>query len=80
MIQINFVLNGDSEIIEGNKKENMYDIIKKYAEKINKKIENLYFLFDGNLLRQEEQLGYFSRDQENIEILVYEYEDEKKEE
>ena len=80
MIQINFVLNGDSEIIEGNKKEKMYDIIKKYAEKINKKIENLYFLFDGNLLRQEEQLGYFCRDQENIEILVYEYEDEKKEE
>ena len=76
-VKIVFLNNGNSEIIEEQRYNIMNDIFKRYAKIIGKKMNEIFFLYNGQLINNNKTLGS-TINQENIneiQILVYEYEE-----
>ena len=51
----------------------MKDIFKKVAEKIDKDISKIYFLYEGDVINKEDKLSKFSGKEKEIVILICEY-------
>ena len=49
-IILNFNYQGQETIMQIQRNENMKVILKRYANRINKDINNIYFLINGNRL------------------------------
>ena len=49
-ININFNYKGQEVKIQCKKNENMNQIFKRYTSKINKDINNIYFIYNGNII------------------------------
>ena len=76
-VKIVFLNNGNSEIIEEQRYNIMNDIFKRYAKIIGKKMNEIFFLYNGQLINNNKTLSS-TINQENIneiQILVYEYEE-----
>ena len=72
-IKIIFIFEGKNEIIECKKEEYMIDIFKRYAKKIQVDLNNLFFLWNGNMINKEEKLANILKKNENtMNIIVNE--------
>ena len=55
------------------------DIFKKYAGKVNKDIDHIYFLYGGDMINKEAQLSQFVKGKKEIVIVVLEFSNQEKE-
>ena len=72
-IKLKFIFEGSFEIINAEKEEFMNDIFKRYANKINKSLKEIYFLYSGSLITPEKKLkdvAEYILNQENIEKIL----------
>ena len=53
MAQVEFIYNGNRTLIQCNPTDKMKDIIKKFLLKCDKKQDKIYFLYDGDTLKEE---------------------------
>jgi len=53
MCEVDFIYNGNTTIIQCQENEKMEDICKRFSTKIEKNIENLYFLYSSNNLNNQ---------------------------
>ena len=72
--KIEFSYKGFNETLECNKEELMDAIYRRYAMKIKLDIKKIYFLYNGNLINQEEKLCDITRSEDKINMLVEELE------
>ena len=70
MSEVNFIYKGINTLILCSKEETMKEICSKYVIKIQKKLDDLIFLYGGQNLNLELKLNQIS-DQNKINILVY---------
>ena len=56
--KINFFYNQIKTVIEGGREEYMKDIFQKYSLETKKEINNLYFIYNGNLIDEKLFLKY----------------------
>jgi len=75
-IKINFSYNGRKDTLISNNQENMISIYKKYTTMIGKGIKDIFFLFNGDLINPEKKIKDIS-DEKEINILVYEFEEDE---
>ena len=88
-MKIIFNFEGNEEMMECKKREYLHDIFTRFAKGVNKNIEQLYFLYQGNLMNPESRLESIIQDLEEqnkeekkeiiITMLVFELEEEEKE-
>ena len=73
MINIEFIFQGKSIIIQSNSKEKMKEIFKKFAIKSEAEISSLYFIYGGKVINEESTLSEImgSSLKDIIKILVY---------
>ena len=80
-INVIFTLDGRDLTIQCTKDDKMGDICQKYANKIEKKLNSLIFIYGGNQLnfnlRLEEQANSIDKERKEMNILVYQGEIEK---
>ena len=69
-VRISFIYNGESYEILAKTEEYMKDIFKRFLSKLNKNIENPYYLYDGTAINEELKLGEISKNNTEIGILV----------
>ena len=74
-ISINFYLDGEEIKIESKRNEYMKEIIKQYLIKIKKNHENCFFLYKGNMVKEELKIEEINNKDNVLKILVYEIED-----
>ena len=74
-VELSFLFNGDKINIQCEKNENILNILKKYAKMIEKDINNIFFLFHGDMINEEFKLDSIIEEEKTIQILVYEFED-----
>ena len=55
-IYLNFLFDGNKEIIKCNKDEYMKDIFINYANKIEKNAMEMFFLYNGDMINEELKL------------------------
>ena len=79
-INVNFCFEGDTKIIKGKKDEYLDDILKSYADKIHRNINNIYCLYNGNIINEKITLGQISNEEKEIKLLVFEYQNEDEDE
>ena len=77
-ISIKFIFNGEILTMQCKKYDIMKDIFKKYALKIDKDINGIYFIYGGDMVNQEAPLSKLAKEKE-IVILVLEFNNEEKE-
>jgi len=71
-IILNFNYKGQEVKIQCKKKENMNDIYKRYTNKVNKDINSIYFINNGNILyNNNTKLEEINNKNNEINILVY---------
>ena len=70
-INLTFILNGMPMDIQTKRSEYMKDIFKKYSIKIEKNIQDLYFLYNGIKLNEELRLKDINNNDKKIVILVH---------
>jgi len=71
-IILNFNYKGQEVKIQSKKNENMNNIFKRYTNKINKDINNLYFIYNGNIINNNDiKLEEINNKENEINILVY---------
>ena len=79
-IELKFILEGNLEIMKCNKNEYIKDILKKYTQKIKKDKKDLYFLLNGDIIKEQFKVNDYIENNDNeyketiLEILVFEYE------
>ena len=75
MVEVIFNYEGINNIIQSNIDDKMKDIINKYLIKIGKKENNLYYLYNGNIINNEltfiEQANELDRKRKKMNIIVY---------
>ena len=71
-----FTLDGCEIIIQCSKEDKMKDICQKYANKIQKNINTLIFLYGGNQLNFLSSFKDLAKDKNEIKVLVYTNEDD----
>lgn len=76
-VNINFIYSGTEITIQCKKDEYMKDIFNKV--KANKKSGDIYFLYNGSKINEEIKLEEVNNSDNEIKILVYEYDSNKKE-
>ena len=89
-INLSFNYDGNKEIIKSNIDEYMKNIFYNFANKVQKKINNLFFLYNGNIINGDSKLSDIIKKKlkvgknqkmhkiiEEIKILVYEYDYEE---
>ena len=78
--KINFFYNGKITIIEGGREEYMKDIFQKYSLETKIEINNLFFLYNGNIVEEKLKLEEINKNKAQIEdeikILVCDIEDD----
>ena len=81
-IKVKYNFQGQQVEIKCKRSEYIKDIIKQYAKNLEKGLENIYFLYKGNIINKEMKIEEMIKSEENeLQILVYELEnDDKKEE
>ena len=76
MPKIRFNFKGMETIMQCNNEEKMEEICKRYAQIINLDIDNLIFIYSGNIinieLKYKEQINEEDKIRNEINILVYE--------
>ena len=76
MFKVRFNFKGGETIIQCNSNEYMEEICKRYAQIINIDIDNLIFIYSGNIitgeLKYEEQINEEDKSRNEVNILVYE--------
>ena len=76
MSKVSFNFKGGETIIQCNSNEYMEEICKRYAQIINIDIDNLIFIYSGNIingeLKYEEQINEEDKLRNEVNILVYE--------
>ena len=70
-IILNFNYKGQQTIIQIQRDENMNVILNRYANRINKDINNIYFLNKGNRLNSNLELEKINHKYNKINILVF---------
>ena len=81
-----FNFEGKTEEIKCKRSEYIKDVIKQYVKNIQKDLENIYFLYNGNIINKEMKIEEMIKNKDNkeneLQILVYELEtnDKNKEE
>ena len=74
MIQVEFIFNSISTIIQSNKNEKVEEIFKKFVEKIGIDINSIIFSYNQNIINKELTLDQISNDNDklknHIKILV----------
>ena len=76
-IKIDIILEGFHSIIECKKEEKMKHILKRFANQVEKDIENLFFLYNGNIIDLNKKLEELLKREGNVDeikILVNEFE------
>ena len=73
-IIINFIFNNEQIKLQfNNRNEYMKNIFKSFCIKANKQIEDIYFLYNGNIINQELKLEQINNKDNEITILVNEF-------
>jgi len=70
MINLNFIYNEKAINIQCKREEYMKDIFKRYLKKINKDINDVFFIFNGNEINEELKLEEINNKNNEIKILV----------
>ena len=71
MSEIEFIYNGQSLIIQCYLEDKIEEICQKFSTKIQKHLNELYFLYEGNQLNMNSKLNQIKSKSEKIKILVY---------
>ena len=78
-LKIKLSFNGDEREIKADKYVSIGDILSGYTEQIDQKIENLYFVYNGDLVKLEKKFDDICGKNKELNILVFEYETENNE-
>ena len=70
-IILNFNYQGQETIMQIQRNENMKVILKRYANRINKDINNIYFLINGNRLNSNLELETINHKYNKINLSVF---------
>ena len=75
MVEVIFNSEGINTIVQSNINDKMKDIINKFLIKIDKKENNLYYLYNGNIINNEltfiEQANELDNKTKKMNIIVY---------
>ena len=72
VVILNFNYKGHDIKIQCKRNEYINDIFKRYSIKINKDIINIYFIYNGNIIKNNNiKLGEINNKDKDINILVY---------
>ena len=75
MLEVIFNYEGINTIVQSNINDKMKDIINKFLIKIDKKENNLYYLYNGNIINNEltfiEQANELDKERKKMNIIVY---------
>ena len=81
MVEVEFNYNYDNTIIQCNMKDKVKDIINRYLTKCQKKIDEVYFLYDGKELDEKknffEVTNKFDKSRKKMTVLVGDKEEKK---
>jgi len=72
-IILSFIFKGQEIKIQCKGNENMNDILKRYANKINNDINDIYFIHNGNVINNNLKLNEIRNKENEMSILVYNY-------
>ena len=79
MVEVEFNFNNMKTIIQTNMNEKMNDIFNKYVIKIGKNINDIYFVYDGGIIKDNlkditfnEFANNIDKNRKKINLLVYE--------
>ena len=74
---LNFYFSGELIKIQCKRNEYMKDIFSSYCIKASKNINDIYFLYNGQLINQELKLEQYNKTDNEINILVYDNSNDK---
>ena len=77
-ILVKFIFDGSEVNIDCKRNEYMKDIIKQYTKDLKQDLNNIYFLYKGDMLNQELKIEEINKYEKEIKILVYEIEEQEK--
>ena len=69
-VTLDFIYQGNSIKVQSKRSEYMKDIFKGYLNKINKDIKEVYFMCNGNKIKEELKLEEINNKDNEIKILV----------
>ena len=69
-ILIKFLFEGREVKINCKRNEYMKDIIKQYTKDLQKDLNNIYFLYNGDMLKKELKIEEINNEENEIKILV----------
>ena len=79
MVEVEFIFNSIKTIIQCNINEKMNDIFNKYIIKIGKNINDIYFVYDGCIIKDNlkdinfnEFANNIDKDRKKMNVYVYE--------
>jgi len=78
-MSLDFIYNEDLIKIQCKRNEYIKDIFKRYLFKINKDINDVYFIYNGNKLNEELMLEEINNKDKEIKILVSDINDKNNE-
>ena len=78
--KINFCYNGRNFYLEYHEENTMELILKRFASEIGKDIQNLFFLYNGDLVNPEKPINELKEEKGIIQLLVFDLEKEEDEE
>ena len=76
MSKVVFIFEGRRIDIQCSEEEKMKEICLRLANKIDKNINNIYFLYNGNTINLELKYKEIKKSNNEVNILVYEKENE----
>ena len=78
MVEVEFIFNGIKTTIQCNEEIKLKDLCNKYATKIRKNIDDIYFIYDGVIVKDNSNDLSFNqfakkidRERKRMNILVY---------
>ena len=72
MNEAEFIYKGNPTIIQCSLEDKMKNICQKFTTKTQLNINNLYFLYNGNIINLESQFNQINQGKNKIKILVNE--------
>ena len=76
MAKVIFSFENEEIIIQCDLKDRMKDIFMKYCSKIQKDVNKLYFIYNGNIIKQDMEYGQILNEEDKkrniMNIIVYE--------
>ena len=75
IINIIFICGGKEVNIESKRNKYIKDIIEQYLITVQKEHKNCFFLYKGNMVKEELKIEEIDNKDNEIKILVYEIED-----